>query len=161
MKFFFPSLFVWTFISFIILIILLRLFVWKRLMEAINKREATIKEALSEAEKNHQDALKLLEEYQKKLAKSEKEALKIIENGQKSAEEVKKDILEKAKQEGDKLIKRAQTEIKREKESALSELQAKIAELTTISLTKIVERSFREEEQKKILDKSISEIREV
>ncbi len=161
MKFFFPSLFVWTFISFIILIILLRLFVWKRLMEAINKREATIKEALSEAEKNHQDALKLLEEYQEKLAKSEKEALKIIENGQKSAEEVKKDILEKAKQEGDKLIKRAQTEIKREKESALSELQAKIAELTTISLTKIVERSFREEEQKKILDKSISEIREV
>lgn len=161
MKFFFPSLFVWTFISFIILIILLRLFVWKRLMEAINKRESTIKEALSEAEKNHQEALKLLEEYQEKLAKSEEEALKIIANGQKTAEEVKKDILEKAKQEGDKLIKRAQIEIKREKESALSELQAKIAELTTISLTKIVERSFREEEQKKILDKSISEIREV
>ena len=41
----------WTFISFAILVILLKKFAWKPIVNTVNEREQSIKEALDSAEK--------------------------------------------------------------------------------------------------------------
>ena len=73
-----PGLMIWTVITFIILLIILKKIAWKPILTALDKRENDIKESLAQAEKAKEDAKKILEENQANLAKAEEESKKII-----------------------------------------------------------------------------------
>ena len=54
-----PGLIIWTTIIFTLLLILLKKFAWKPILDAVNERETSIKDALSSAEEARAEMEKL------------------------------------------------------------------------------------------------------
>ena len=124
------GLFFWQLILFVALVLLLKKFAWKPILNAVNDREEGIKNALASAEeaKNEMQNLNADNERLIKEAKAERDAL------MKEAREIKdkmiSDAKEEAKEQASKLIENAVVAIEQEKQAALAHLKKEVAELS-------------------------------
>lgn len=133
-----PGLIIWELISFFGLLLVLWKFAWGPLLGMLDKRAENVRDSLSTAERTRDEAQTLLEDYKKQLAQAREEAQKIIEEGRKFGEGVKEEIAAKAQKQHDELMVKANTEIAREKELALIELQTKLSDLIVDAASKVV-----------------------
>ncbi|MCB0458241.1 MAG: F0F1 ATP synthase subunit B [Flavobacteriaceae bacterium] len=128
----------WTGISFLILLFILKKFAWKPILNSVNDREQSIKDALAAAEAAKREMENLTADNERilKEARAEREALL------KEAREIKTKMIadaeEDAKVKADKLIANAQAAIETEKKAAISELKAQVANLSLDIAEKVV-----------------------
>jgi F-type H+-transporting ATPase subunit b len=155
-----PGLIIWTLISFTILLVLLWKVAYKPITRALKKREDTIRDSLEEAKKTRESAETLLEDYKKQLAQAREEAHKILSEGKTLGENVKKEIIQKAHEESNQIVKRAQEEIEFQKEKALMDLKEKIADLTIMAASKVIEKSLDKKDHEQLLEEYISKVGE-
>jgi F-type H+-transporting ATPase subunit b len=129
---------IWTTFIFLILLYILAKFAWKPLLKALSDREKNIEQALagaSEAEekirnlKNEQDALILA-------TKLEKE--KIVKEGIDQRNKIVAVAREKAQAEADKIIEETRKQLVREREAALVEIKNQIATLSVEIASQVV-----------------------
>jgi len=153
-----PGLIIWTLISFIILLVLLWKVAYKPITKALKKREDSIRDSLEEARKTRESAEALLEDYKNQLAQAREEAQKILSEGKMMGENVKKEIIQKAHEESNQIVKRAQEEIEFQKEKALMELRERIADLTITAASKVIEKNLNKNDHERLLDECISKV---
>ncbi|MDX5585615.1 MAG: F0F1 ATP synthase subunit B [Aureibaculum sp.] len=132
------GLFVWQTILFILLILLLKKFAWKPILNAVNEREEGIKNALAEADKARQEMQNINADNERIL----KEARTERDGMLKEARDIKNNLIEEAKEEAktqaNKLIEQAKTSIQSEKLAAISDLKNQVAELSMNIAEKVV-----------------------
>lgn len=153
-----PGLIFWTFITFIILAVILKIIGWKPFLNALDQREAAIKESLEKADKAQEEARKTLDENKASLAKAEEESKKIINQSREYAEKLKEQMIIDSKEQAKKIIDDATAEIGRKKDAAFDELKDQIAEIAIQAAEKIMNENLNNEAQKKIANKFIGEI---
>ncbi len=147
-----PGLIIWTIITFSSLLVLLRMFAWKPLLEALNKREEHVRESLERAEHAQKEAERLVEENRKQLARAEEDARKVINEGRALAEKLKSEIVDKANQQALKMVDQAKQEISRDKELAISQLRSEVASLAIIAAERILGEVLDANKHRKIVD---------
>ncbi|MFV0566179.1 MAG: F0F1 ATP synthase subunit B [Flavobacteriaceae bacterium] len=124
------GLFFWQLVLFVALLFLLKKFAWKPILEAVEKRENGIKDALESAEKAKLDMQNLQADNEKLLkeARAEREAML------KGARDIKAKMIDDAKgeaqEQANKLIAQAQASIESEKKAAIAELKSQVAGLS-------------------------------
>ena len=155
-----PGLMIWTAISFIILLVLLWKIAYKPITMALKKREDSIRDSLEEAQKTRETAEILLDDYKKQLAEAREEAQKILAEGKMMGENIKKEVIQKAHEESNQIVKRAQEEIEFQKEKALMELRERIADHTIMAASKVIERALDKKDHEQLLDEYISNVGE-
>jgi len=153
-----PGIAIWTVLTFVVLLIVLKMVAWKPILSALSQREDAIRESLEKADKAKEEAQKMLNENQANLAKAGEEAKAIIEQSRQFAEKLKDQMLQDSKQQSQKIIADASAEIERKKEAAFSELRGQVAEIAINAAEKILQENLDKEKQKKVVDKYISEI---
>jgi F-type H+-transporting ATPase subunit b len=153
-----PGLIIWTFVSFFILLILLKKVAFPPILKGMKKREETIKQQLEEAQKTKREAEDLLEGYKRQLAEARSEAQKIINEGKSLGENMRKEIVQKAQAESNQIVKRAQEEIELQKQKAILELQEKIADLSIMAATKIINKSLNTEDNRRLVEEYVSKV---
>ena len=153
-----PGLIIWTLISFFILLILLKKVAFPPILKGMKKREETIKQQLEEAQKTKKDAENLLEGYKRQLAEARSEAQKIINEGKSLGENIRKEVVQKAQEESNQIVKRAQEEIELQKQKAILELQEKIADLSIMAATKIINKSLNTEDNRRLVEEYVSKV---
>ena len=156
-----PGLMIWTVISFVILLILLWKVAYKPITRALKKREETIRNTLEEAKKNRESAEALVEKYEAQIAQARDEAQKILAEGKMLGENVRKEIIQKAHEEANQIVKRAQEEIEFQKEKALMELKERIADLTIMAASKVVAKTLDKKDHEQLLDEYVSKVGEM
>jgi F-type H+-transporting ATPase subunit b len=156
-----PGLMFWTIVTFVILFLGLRKFAWGPIVEALDKRENTIKGSLEEAAKTQEESKKLLEEYNQKLQDVGAEAQKMVEEGRTMGENMKRDILAKAREEAEEIITRGKHEINLERDKAISEVRKQAVDLSLFAASKVLERTLTEEDHKRIVSEAIDSIEEM
>lgn len=128
----------WTTIAFGVLFFVLSKYAWKPILNTVNKREESIKEALDQAEKARLEMQNLQADNERilKEARAEREAML------KEAREIKSKIVADAKEEAQtqasKMIEQAQTAIVSEKKAAMAELKNHVAVLAVDIAEKVV-----------------------
>ena len=124
------GLFFWHLLVFVGLIFLLKKFAWKPILDTINERETSIRDALKSAE-NARSEMELAQADNKKILK---EALMEKERILKEANDIKSKTINEskaiAKIEADKIIKQAENLIQAEKNAAINDLKDQVAELS-------------------------------
>ena len=155
-----PGLMIWTVISFTILLVLLWKVAYKPITRALKKREDTIRGSLEEANKTRESAETLLNDYKNQLAQAREEAQKIISEGKVMGENLKKEIIQKAHEESNQIVKRAQEDIEFQKEKALMELKERIADLTIMAASKVIEKTLDKKDHEQLIDEYISKVGE-
>ena len=132
------GLFFWQLVLFIGLVLLLRKFAWKPILDAVEKREDGIKDALDAAEKAKLEMTNLQADNEKLLkeARAEREAML------KEARDIKNKTIEDAKGEAqtqaNKIIEQAHAAIESEKKAAMAELKNHVAGLSLEIAEKVV-----------------------
>ena len=144
-------------VTFIILLVLLRLFAYKWLMRMLDERSQRVKESMEQAEAMKEQAASSEENIKKQLVTAGKEGQERIARAVKTGEEVKQKAQEEAKQEAKALIDRARIEIQRERDEAIGELREEFADLTVLAAEKVIDRSLDKESHRKLIDKVLEE----
>ncbi|PWN05986.1 F0F1 ATP synthase subunit B [Rhodohalobacter mucosus] len=115
--------FVAQIINFLILIWLLKKFLFGPVMKVMEKRENKISSRLEEAKTRLEEAEKRANEYQSRIDNFEDEKNELMEEAKQKAELRKKELIENARAEVEKLSERWNESIRLEKESFLDELE--------------------------------------
>jgi len=155
-----PGLMFWTIVTFVILFLILKKIAWKPILEALEKRENTIRDSLDEASHSREEARKLFEEYNKKLEKAGEEAQKVLEEGRAMSENMKKDLLDKAREEAEEIVTRGKNEIELEREKAVTEIRKQAVDLSLNAASKVLRRTLTGEDHERIVLEAINEIEE-
>src|ERR1051325_778739 len=67
----------WTIVTFVLLLIVLRKFAWKPLLEGLQRREERVRTSIERAEQAQKDAERLMEENRQRLAQADQERTKV------------------------------------------------------------------------------------
>ena len=154
-----PGLFVWTIITFLILLGLLSKFAWKPLLHALEKRENEIAKSLEDAEKARKELDRLTSEGDEIIAKARSEAQAIVGEGKKAADQLKESTLSKAKETAAANLSDAKEQIKMEKEKAIGEIKGEVVGLSLSIAEKLVKKNLNEEDNKSLINESLKNIK--
>ncbi|MFD1292941.1 F0F1 ATP synthase subunit B [Lutibacter holmesii] len=143
------GLFVWQTVLFILLVLLLKKFAWKPILNAVSEREEGIKSALDEAENARKEMQNLNADNERILKEARAERDTLL----KEAREMKDSIITEAKEEAqvqaNKVVEQAQATIQAEKQAAISDLKNQVAELS-ISIAEKVVRAELTDQKKQV-----------
>jgi len=156
-----PGLIIWTLISFFLLLVLLAKLAYPQILKGLKKREETIQQQLEEARKTKQEATVLLDDYKRQLSEARTEAQKIMNEGKELGENMRKEIVQKAQQESNQIVKRAQEEIELQKQKAILEIQEKIADLSIMAASKVINKSLNTEDHRRLVEEYVSKVGEL
>ena len=144
-------------VAFIILWIILAKFGWPLFEGMLNKREETIKNSLEKSEEARIESERLLAEYQEQLEGAKAQSQQILANAQKSAAAIEAEIKDKAQAEANAMIDKAKVAIEAEKQNAIKELQASMADTSIAVASRIIGEDFSDDDHRKLIERYVSE----
>ncbi len=153
-----PGLTIWTFIIFIGLLIILGKTAWKPLLASLKTREQAIADSLDRAEQARADAERLIAENKLERIKAEEEVQKSLREGRAYAEQMRRDLVEKAKGEAARMVEQARAEIQRDTQNAIRQLRNEAADLAILATSKLLDENMDEERHRRVIHKMISEL---
>ena len=153
-----PGLIIWTIVTFLILVVVLRAYAWKPLLKALQDRENHVRSSLERAEHAQAEAERILAENRRELSKAEVEAQRILGEGRSLGEKLKNEMLEQANRQSRKMLDQAKQEIEREKDAALEKLRSEVAILAIGAAEKILDETLDETRHRKIVDAYLKDL---
>ena len=151
------GLFFWQTVLFIALLLLLRKYAWKPILNTVNEREQKIADSLELAEKTKKEmeALKAQNDNLLKEARAERDAL--IKDAKATASKMVEDAKTTAKEEGSKMLAAAKSSIDAEKASAIKELKTEVAGFALEIAEKVVRGELSSDAKQKALAEKLVE----
>ena len=144
-------------VAFIILWIVLAKFGWPLFEGMLNKREETIKNSLEKSEEARQESERLLAEYREQLEGAKTQAQQILNNAKLTGDALEKEITAKAQAEADAIVDKARAQIEQEKENAIKELQATMADTSIAVASRLIGEDFSDDEHRKLIERYVKE----
>jgi F-type H+-transporting ATPase subunit b len=152
------GLFVWQAILFIALILLLKKFAWKPILNSVNDREEGIKNALDSAEKAKLEMQNLQADNQKLLQEARAERESMLKDARDMKNKMIEDAKEEANEAAGKLISQAQASIEAEKKAAIAELKSQVANLSIEIAEKVVRAELsNKDKQEKLVESMLGD----
>lgn len=148
-------------VDFIILLIFLRLVVYKPLVKVLGARSEHIANNIAAAEQERQQAEQLRAGYEAEMRNARVQAQEIIQKATKAGEDQALEIIENAKKEAGKLKDAALAEIEREKQKAVAELRDQVATLSILVAGKIINKTMTDQLQRSMIENFIKEAGEL
>ena len=151
-------LFFWQLLIFIGLVLLLKKYAWKPILDAVNEREFSIREALSSADNARKEMESLNEDNQRiiKEARSERELL--LKEARNTSSKIIEEAKQAAKISADQSIKQAQESIEREKRAAIQELKTQVAGIAIQMAEKVLHSELDDKDkQNKLIERLLKE----
>ncbi len=153
-----PGLMIWTVVTFVALLVVLRLTAWKPMIAALEAREQRIRTQLERGEQAQREGEALLQRHREQLEAAAGEAHKILEAGKVDALRLRDEILREARQEGDDIKARGRREVELAADQAKKELWEESTRLATLLAAKIVQRSLDGNDHRRLVDEVLDEL---
>ena len=152
------GLFFWQTIIFVGLILLLKKFAWKPILDAVNEREEGIKNALLSAENAKKEMQNLQSDNQRILQEARLERDAMLKEAREMKEKVITDSKLEAQAEGQKMIEQAKAAIQSEKNAAMAELKSQVSSLSLEIAEKLLKDELSNKEaQVKLVEKMLGD----
>ena len=153
-----PGLIIWTTIIFTLLLIVLKKFAWKPILNSVDERNKSIEEALKAADKAKEEMESLNADNERILQEARVERDTLL----KEAREIKNSIINEAKEqantEAEKILTSTKEQISNEKMKALTELKNQVAELSIEMTEKVLKSELSDAvQQKEFISKFLKE----
>ena len=137
-------------------------FLYKRVFPNINKaldaRAERIRKDLERAEQAREEAQKLLDDYKEQLQGARDEARKVVEEAKEAAQSTRKDLIAKAESDAERVLQRAEQEIRSQRDQAFNDLRREIGRLAVQVADRIVGDSLDEERHLRLVDDYIDDL---
>ncbi len=152
------GLFFWQLIIFIGLILLLKKFAWKPILDSVNEREEGIRNALLSAENARNEMQNLQADNQRILQEARMERDALLKEAREMKEKMISDSKAEAQAAGQKMIEQAKAAIESEKNAAMAELKNQVSSLSLEIAEKLLqEKLSNKESQMKLVDRMLGD----
>ena len=154
------KLLIFQVVNFLILLFILKKFLYKPLVKFLDARQKKIADSLTKAENIDKEYQKIRDIEAQKLIEAEKKAVALIEDAKKSAKDQEKEILAAAGKKTEKLSEQARQEIAQEKLKMLDELKKETTRYAVLAAEKILERTFNPKDEEKLIKEALNLLEE-
>jgi F-type H+-transporting ATPase subunit b len=153
-----PGLFIWTILTFLVLLGLLTKFAWKPLLAALEERRATIAKALDDSQRAKEEYERAKQESGQVLARTRVEAEAIMARTRADADQFREEMRQKAIVDAGAIAKRAEREIQMEANRAVGQLRREAADLSVDIATKLLHRNITKADNQALIDDTLKQL---
>src|SRR3954462_5504442 len=153
-----PGLFIWTIVTFLVLLALLAKFAWRPLLEALDTRQNAIRKSLDDAQQARQELERLNAESTQIIARSRQEADAIITQSRADGDRLREEIRQKARPEATLIVKNHERQIQLETSRALEQIRHEAVELSVMIASKIIQRNLTREDNQRLIDEALKQV---
>jgi F-type H+-transporting ATPase subunit b len=153
-----PGLYIWTILVFLILVALLAKFAWKPLLEALDNRQHSIRQALDDARRAKQELQGIHAESAKLLAQARSEAAEIVSRSRSDADRFREEMKEKARTEANAMLRNAERQIELETTRAVQQIREEAVDLSVGIASKILQRNVSREDNERLIAETFKQL---
>jgi F-type H+-transporting ATPase subunit b len=154
-----PGLFIWTILTFLVLLVLLSKFAWGPLLAALQARQERISQSLDDAKRAQDDMERVKRESAEIIRQAHVEASTIVSTSRTDAERVREETKQKARAEAAAILASAQRQIESEAVRARDDVRRDAAELAVAIASKLIRRNISVEDNRVMIDEMIGRLR--
>jgi F-type H+-transporting ATPase subunit b len=147
---------IWTAVVFVVLLFVLTKFAWKPLIQGLDQRERNMADHIAQAEAANQKARDILADYERKLAAAQEQVRGIVDQGRRDAEQVGRELIDKAKDEAKAEYERGVKQIDAATNAAIKELAEQSATLAVDLAGKIVQAKLNVADHARLIDQAVA-----
>ncbi len=154
------GLFFWQLFIFVGLVLLLKKYAWKPILDTVNERESSIKDALSAAAAAREEMENLQADNQRILKEARAERDKLLKEARTTSNQIVEQAKAEAKKEADKLMQQTQEAIAYEKAAAVEDLKRQVAGFSLDIAEQVLKSELESEsKQKQLVEKLLSDVK--
>ncbi len=147
-------------INFLFLLVILWKILYKPLVAKMDERTAAIKKSLEEAQRARAEAQRQQEENAARLREAYSEAQAIRDAALKEAADEQRKLVGAARVEAQRLVDSARAQLESDVRRARDELRREVADLATSVAEKLIRRSLRDEDHRRIVAEAVKTLGE-
>jgi F-type H+-transporting ATPase subunit b len=148
---------IWTIVVFLLTLLILKMFVFGPVGEAIEKRRASISASIEEAESSRDEAVQLLEQYKVQLADARREADELRESGRRDGERQKQEIVGQAQEQRERIVSDTQTQIDAQAQAAVAGIRDDVVLLALSAAEKVTKKSLSGDDHRKMVEDALAD----
>lgn len=148
----------WSLITFVAFLYVLRKFAWTPLIAGLDKREEGIRRAIAEADEGRRKAQALLADYEAKLRGAEQTVAGMVVEAKRDAERTSSDIIAKAQSDIDAMRQRARDDIAQARNAALADVFRTVNQQVAIAVERVLGRALTEDDQERLIHEALEEV---
>ncbi|MFA6079198.1 MAG: F0F1 ATP synthase subunit B [Candidatus Omnitrophota bacterium] len=145
-------------VSFLLLLVLLRTFAWKKLLGSLDARRDKIVSEFKAIEDTKAEIAVLKEDYEKRIALSEQAARARIQDAIAEGKKITEDVKKKAELAAGSIIEKANENIKYELDKAKAELKDTMIDMTILATEKIIQEKLTGDGDRKLVEEFLKRV---
>ena len=153
-----PGLFIWTIVTFLVLLTLLAKFAWRPLLEALETRQNAIRKSLDDAQRAKEELERLHVESGQIIQRARNDAEAVIAQSRSDGDRLREELKQKARAEADHIVKNAERQIQLETSRALEQIRHEAIDLSVMIASKIIQRNLSKEDNEKLIDEALKQV---
>jgi F-type H+-transporting ATPase subunit b len=152
-----PGLMVWTIITFLIVLWVLKRFAFKPIQRMIDQRRDRIREALDEADKARTEARELRELTAREREQAKADREHILEEARRQSKRLVEQAKERADADLKELLEKNREELAAENARLREQIRRDVVELTLFAAEKVTGKVLDEDDQRRLIEETIEE----
>lgn len=141
-----------NFVGFLILLLLLRVFLWDRILSVLDERRERISEGLSQAEQAASRAAASEDESRRIMEEARTEGRDAVQRAQEAADRLRVELEERAREEAEQIVSRSRQELQAERDRAIQQLHQEFADLTVEAAERVIGQSLDRTAHQRLID---------
>jgi F-type H+-transporting ATPase subunit b len=152
-----PGLYIWTIVTFLLLLALLAKFAWRPLLQALDERQAQIRKSLDDAQQARQELERVQHESAQVIARARLEADGIVSQSRADAERLRQELRESARAEAATILRNAEKQIELQTLQAVRQIRSEAADLSIAIAEKLIGRHLSKEDNDRLIAETIQQ----
>ena len=153
-----PGLYIWTIVTFLLLLAAFNKLAWKPLKATLQAREDSIRKSLDDARQAREELQRLQGESARILAQARTEAEAIVSRTREDANRFRDEMKQKAQGEAASIVKNAERQIELQTARALQQIRAEAVEFSVSIASKILQRNVSKEDNERLIEETFRQI---
>jgi len=144
-------------INFIVLIVLLRLFLYKPVLKMLDERAKRTADAMEQAEATKKEYEQAKVEVQKQIEKGRQEAQAILTQTMQVGERLKEESRQEAQKQAQVIVDRTRTELEAERDKIVGDLRREFVDISISAAEKVIKETLDKEKHRKLIEETLRE----
>jgi F-type H+-transporting ATPase subunit b len=149
----------WSIVVFLGLLWILNKVAWGPMLQGLQNREKSIRQALDDAEQSKRETAELRQKLQSEMDKANDKVRQMLEEGQRAAQRTADELLAKTRADISSERERLRREMDIARDQAIKELWEQTAKLATEVSAKVVGRQLNADDHRRLVDETLTGLR--
>jgi F-type H+-transporting ATPase subunit b len=152
-----PGLYIWTILTFLVLLTLLAKFAWRPLLQALEERQAQIRKSLDDAQQARLELERVQHQSSQIVAKARADADAILSQSRSDAERLRQELREGARAEAATILRNAEKQIELQTLQAVRQIRGEAVDLSLMIAEKLIGRHLSKDDNERLIAQTIEQ----